>query len=150
MNKLFVSYDIAKKLKELGFDLPCCKNYYTGDTVNNVDRLEECVISKAKNFNSDSLCVSVPMYHQVVDWFFEKHSTDISIISKLEYDTVYLNGVELDEDDWAWYFTYQLTRISQINERETFEPYQWYISKQEALNEAIEKGIELIIKYEHK
>jgi len=73
MNKEFIPYEIAIELKQLGFDEPCFKYIYTGDTGNNVNTPCEVLPSKAKNYNEDDLCVSTPTYSQAFRWFREKH-----------------------------------------------------------------------------
>jgi hypothetical protein len=70
----FVPYELALELKQLGFDEPCFKYTYTGDTGNNVDIPCEVVPSSAKNYNEDDLCVSTPTYLQAFRWFRDKHN----------------------------------------------------------------------------
>jgi hypothetical protein len=72
----FVPYELALELKQLGFDEPCFKYTYTGDTGNNVDIPCEVVPSSAKNYNEDDLCVSTPTYLQAFRWFREKNLSD--------------------------------------------------------------------------
>ncbi len=69
MEKLFVSVQIAQLLKQKGFNEPCIKYIYQGDTANNTDVECECIVSKAKDWNNEILCVSIPMYSQVIEWF---------------------------------------------------------------------------------
>ena len=68
MKNYFVNYNQALALKKLGFDMPCFRYVYTGDTGNNVDRYEETEPSRAINFNHDSLCISQPLKSQVFEW----------------------------------------------------------------------------------
>ena len=74
MEKYFVTYNQSLALKMLGFDMPCFRYIYTGDTGNNIDRYEEVVPSRAINYNHDSLCISQPLKSQVFEWFREEHS----------------------------------------------------------------------------
>ena len=73
MENEFVTYTQALALKELGFDKPCFRYIYTGDTGNNIDRYEEVEPSRAINYNHDSLCISQPLKQQVFRWFREKY-----------------------------------------------------------------------------
>lgn len=73
MEDHFVTYSQALALKELGFNEPCFKYIYTGDTGNNVDRNEEVEPSKAKNYNADLLCISAPLKSQVFEWARKEH-----------------------------------------------------------------------------
>jgi len=69
VGKEFVSYEEALALKELGFNEPCYKYIYIGDTGINVDHYLEVVPSKARNYNEDSLSISQPTYSQAFRWF---------------------------------------------------------------------------------
>ena len=73
MEKYFVTYAQSLALKELGFDIPCFRYIYTGDTGNNIDRYEEVEPSRAINYNHDSLCVSQPLKSQVFEWARKEH-----------------------------------------------------------------------------
>jgi hypothetical protein len=74
MEKEFIPYELALELKQLGFNEPCFKYTYTGDTGNNVNIPCEVLPSKAKNYNEDGLCVSTPTFSQAFRWFREKHN----------------------------------------------------------------------------
>ena len=60
MEKEFVPYEIALKLKELGFDKPCLGVYYTKD--GHVRKCEGDEIGDA------------PLYQQVFRWFREEYN----------------------------------------------------------------------------
>jgi hypothetical protein len=72
MKKEFVSYELALRMKQLGFDWPCYAYIYTGDTGNNYDHYLEVKPSDAKDWNEDDLCVSRPLFQQAFRWFREK------------------------------------------------------------------------------
>jgi hypothetical protein len=61
MTKEFVPYELALKLKQLGFDEPCLKSY--GD-----DGL--------LNQNDYSLYLSAPLFQQAFRWFREKYDLE--------------------------------------------------------------------------
>jgi hypothetical protein len=87
MEKEFVPYELAVKLKELGFDEPCLKSY--GD-----DGL--------LNQNDHSLYLSAPLYQQAFRWFREKYNMDFTIITnyaKIDSKTIksYRVGIVLVE-----------------------------------------------------
>jgi len=73
MEKEFVPYELALELKQLGFDEPCLRYIYTGDTGNNYDHY---LMVEFKNCNEDMLCISQPLYQQAFRWFREKHNID--------------------------------------------------------------------------
>ena len=73
IDKEFVPYELALELKQLGFDEPCFKYIYTGDTGNNVNIPCEVTPSSAKNYNEDDLSVSTPTFSQAFRWFRENY-----------------------------------------------------------------------------
>jgi|LakMenEpi03Aug12_release.lakeMendotaPanAssembly.Ray.scaffolds.fasta_scaffold20377_23 hypothetical protein len=69
MQKDFIPFTEALELKKLRFEKLCYAYVYTGDTGSNIDRM--CYISPdlSMNWNEDSLCVSIPTWSSVFDWF---------------------------------------------------------------------------------
>jgi hypothetical protein len=68
MNNEFVSYEIALKLKELGFDEPCFDNY------SSIGELYQMRFSKQSTV--DMACLA-PLHQQVFRWFREKYGLEI-------------------------------------------------------------------------
>lgn len=66
MKKQFVTYEIAKKLKELGFNEPCFA-YFFADT----NELYESTV-RMYNFNK-GLETYAPLWQQAIDWLREEH-----------------------------------------------------------------------------
>ena len=112
MEKQFVTYEIALKLKELGFDEPCLASYYTDDERNYAkDGTYDCrqKISSSIDFDpfkeefdnfyinsNETYYVSAPLWQQVIDWCDSKGllvGTIIvdnlykSTINKINYET---------------------------------------------------------------
>ena len=95
MEEQFVTYEIALKLKELGFNKPCLASYYTDDERNYAkDGTYDCrqKISSSIDFDpfkeefdnfyinsNETYYVSAPLWQQVIDWFKEKHNMYIEI-----------------------------------------------------------------------
>lgn len=104
MNNLFVPYEIALALKEMGFDEPCIGSYednklspppvlhvsYSNQPINTSMWKEEYVETykkrpkmfegkEPKNSKMPQWKVAAPLYDQVIDWFIEKHKMDILI-----------------------------------------------------------------------
>ena len=76
MEKQFVTYEIALKLKELGFDEVCLAVYFRnkfqlvkGFNINNVD------LHVANQMDA----ILAPLWQQCIDWFRDKHHTNIEI-----------------------------------------------------------------------
>jgi hypothetical protein len=99
MNKDFIPFELALELKQIGFDEPCFKYTYTGDTGNNIDIPCEVVPSSAKNYNEDDLCVSTPTYSQAFRWFREKYNLG-AIVSYFGYaiENQYGQATKFEED----------------------------------------------------
>lgn len=82
MKKLFVSYEIAKLLKEKGFNESCIAYYETKVTLNFLDTHFGAIIPT----NKDGFGVDAPLFQQVIDWFREKHN--IRIVDSLHTNTM--------------------------------------------------------------
>ncbi len=70
MQKEFVHYELAVKLKELGFNEPCLTCY---------DKLEMIAshsknVFDYKNYNTSGYIVSRPTFSQAFRWFREEHN----------------------------------------------------------------------------
>jgi hypothetical protein len=71
MNKEFIPYEQALKLKELGFDEPCLVFYtYEGKFSNELSFNE---------YKNTGLKTSAPLYQQAFRWFRDKHGLCIVI-----------------------------------------------------------------------
>ncbi|MDO4728397.1 MAG: hypothetical protein Q4B43_05250 [Bacteroidota bacterium] len=107
LKDIFVPYEIAVKLKEIGFDEPCIAGYTnTGNNLlfesNELTRyvFEEHLV--IKDFNSGKRLVSAPTWEQVLKWFRDKnYSYNIYKASDLTYfsevyknDNQYLGGTD--------------------------------------------------------
>lgn len=77
MEKQFVTYDIAFKLKELGFNEPCLAYY----NLHKNDSTYGFNISIVKNFNEedpeDLLICSAPLWQQVIDFILIQYGLSI-------------------------------------------------------------------------
>lgn len=77
MKNQFVSFEIAKQLKDLGFDKPClfmydkCEMFSTN--LNSNQRFS------GVNYNSSGYCCSAPLYQQVEEWLTKKYDIIIFI-----------------------------------------------------------------------
>jgi hypothetical protein len=77
MKNLFVSYDIALKLKKLGFDEPCLAFWNQSNLIQKEPFLNgsKLIYYYQNNIGvkeSPSICkenCTVPLYQQVIDWF---------------------------------------------------------------------------------
>ncbi len=84
MKELFVSYNVALRLKEKGFSDVCLGYYFRDDFY----------FSETKNgiirqySHSEEPVVQMPLYQQVIDWLREKHDIDIIILNKYQRPNV--------------------------------------------------------------
>jgi hypothetical protein len=75
MEKEFVPYELALRMKALGFDEPCFGFYYRKE----IDLFESCKIqertnsSYVKEFMDKEDCVA-PLFQQAFRWFREKYN----------------------------------------------------------------------------
>jgi len=76
MNKEFVPYELAVKLKQLGFDKPC---FFAFDNCSHPMRCSDLRTNEQKfdgvNYNSSSY-TSQPTFSQAFRWFRKKHRLD--------------------------------------------------------------------------
>jgi hypothetical protein len=67
MNREFIPYEQALALKELGFDEPCIKYFWT-------DGMFAKNYENPFNHNKRNNTISAPLYQQVFRWFREKYN----------------------------------------------------------------------------
>lgn len=79
MEKLFVPYGLAVKLKELGFDEKCLAYYSNKD--------EYLFFSTIKEL-PDGFALA-PLWQQAIDWFREKHYIDSAILPTFSTKYIY-------------------------------------------------------------
>ena len=106
LKDIFVSYEIAKKLKEIGFDEKCIFRYIDGElslethekyVVKNCVEIEHIInfnynLFRENNITFSEIC-SAPTYEQVFKWFREK-GIDSSLST--EYSFYYYKGARGD------------------------------------------------------
>ena len=162
MNKQFVTYEIALKLKELGFDEKCLASYYTDDERNYAkDGTYDCrqKISSSIDFDpfkeefdnfyinsNETYYVSAPLWQQVTDWFREKHSIFVFIDMGKYYDS-YEGAYPFQ----AWCKIYKNKElINSITVRNKLDNENLiFYSYEEAREQAILKALELILNKTH-
>lgn len=77
MKHLFVPYEIALRLKELGFDEPCLSAYRNADGEQSLMQLSKWTNSGEENTH-DGYCAA-PLYQQVVDWLRDEHKLALTL-----------------------------------------------------------------------
>lgn len=146
MNKQFVTYEIALKLKELGFNEKCLASYYTDDERNyGKGDIYDCrrKLSSSIDFDpfkeefdnfyinsNETYYVSAPLWQQVIDWFKEKHNMYIEI--------TYEGGLQKDTS----LYSFQIWSNQTSNKSDKMNYFK-------AREQAILKAIELILNKTH-
>jgi hypothetical protein len=88
MNKEFIPYEQALKLKELGFDEPCL-SYYDKEEKLCRSVLEYPIINSKNGFHQIYNIITAPLYQQAFRWFRDKKLSDASINRHGEADGRY-------------------------------------------------------------
>ena len=128
----YVSYEVAKLLKENGFDVPC-RNAYIWNS-----GYELCTLfSKYINFNEESLSedddsvprISAPTLQMAMKWLREVHKIIIS------FNASFVNSTE---QHFSW--NIRINSLKSLNDKEHFDPI--YINtKSEDFKETAEAAV---------
>lgn len=123
-----VSVEQAKKLKEIGFDLPCAFVLLNNDEIGftteggNIYHLFD---ELDLNYNSRSSLVCVPTFEQSFEWFREKGF--YSYIMRKSYPERYI-----------YYIDYGLINYSEKNLKDSLLPKKYEEAREKLLNKLIE------------
>jgi hypothetical protein len=131
MVKQFVTYEIALKLKELGFNEECLAVFQIP--------YKKLTITGNSNVKLKMETINAPLYQQVIDWFREKHKYSVSI--HVDED----NSTPSDIKYWYCIDSFFEVPNNKIV-REGIEEVDNFSSFEEAREQAILKAIELIKK----
>ena len=82
MEKEFVPYELAVKLKALKFDEPCFGYYHVCDGY--TKGYAFCYFNEAQRYESDT-AVLAPTFSQAFRWFREKHQLYCGILTEYSY-----------------------------------------------------------------
>ena len=130
MNEAYVSFEVAKLLKEKGFDWDVDGYYCEDCSYTTHDRIEY----RTENYNSHKSHISAPTQQMAMRWLREVHKIDISVtpddgswwisITELKSWSCVFNGKVLNSDDIK--FAYQ---GSTSTKEECYEAGLWYVFK---------------------
>lgn len=129
MKKLFVTYDVAFRLRQLGFNEKCFGFWMVSERTKGKPKLYQTIRKLNADCVRDDTC-SAPLYMQVVDWFRDEHKIYISPRESWSFDdtlefVVTVNG------------TY-------VNHGRTDKPINRFDTYYEALEAGIRKALTLI------
>ena len=144
MEKSFVSYELALKLREKGFNEQCFASlsnaidglYFLKNHNRNQYEGDVYIISGGGS-GFPQKAVSAPTYQQVVDWFNSKYNISIDTSSMYECD-----GYCFSYDFEIRHFVNH--KISADNFMVFHNAYYEFNSRQEALSKAIEQALTFI------
>lgn len=74
LEKEFVPYELAVKLKELGFDEKCLAYYHEPSRIIERFQYSERPVKNSSNWNNMYIVYVSPLWQQDFDWFEEKHN----------------------------------------------------------------------------
>lgn len=128
MNKLFVPFELAVKLKENGFNELCFGKFLIPEVPEN--RFRYNTEGEPKNYNDGSYgrFISAPLYQQVVDWLRDEQYINIEI----SYDYMTF--------DVAIYNFKKSTHVKLISSLSGNSPY-CFTDYYQALTEAIKEAL---------
>lgn len=132
MTKLFVSYDIALKLKEKGFNEKCI-TYYTADSnkLTLVQGYNNLMFADYVHLSNTIKSIPCPLYQQVIDWFDDIH--------KIRIDLTHSDSTgKYNYTIWKWNFD------NNIGKWERISCLGLYSSKEERNINAINHALTLI------
>jgi hypothetical protein len=82
MEKEFIPYEQALALKELGFNEPCIRYYWT-------DGMFSKTYNEPFNYSKKENTISAPLYQQAFRWFREKYNLDSWVYKSRDYAYFY-------------------------------------------------------------
>ncbi len=120
MNKEFVTYEIAEKLKELGFDEECICLYDTRNKNNYLIAVDQhwgsslIGICKKDGFRINDYEYPAPLYQQVIDWLRVEHNLSMAISEGFEDNKGYFYVDFNHNDEYIeyakWHESYEIAR----------------------------------------
>jgi hypothetical protein len=132
MKKEFVPYELALRMKQLGFNEPCIA-FYTQNAYGDGKELQW--FRKPNDCNSDYVFISAPLYQQAFKWFREKYH----IIGEVKF-----KGGKTTKTAWYDYLIYSEIDWDDKNPNEQWKKYE------EAELACLEKLIEIVEQKENE
>ena|ERR1035437_146835 len=136
MKNQFVSYNMALKIKELGFDEPCF-----GIWINRGTQVDVMYVAKQDDawMAEQNEGILAPIWQQVLHWFREKHQIYIEVLTDCTTEHKFCfkiskfvgNTKDLSELEWDW------IQHDNVN-------WSLYYTYEEALEESIKEAIGII------
>ena len=90
MEKEFIPYKLALRLKQLGFDEPCFGFWLSNKTMHIGSESSVAMLSAFGNVTY----FKAPLYQQAFSWFRDNYGLYASIVPKKSYPDGYVSGIE--------------------------------------------------------
>ena len=141
MEKQFTTYEIALKLKELGFNEECLGIYY-------YDGSFKKYILEYKDTEEYLVCISAPLWQQVIDWFREEHNIHLAVTSytnpsKIGDKQMYETLIGHKENNFDATIANSTIRLTESFKNKVLCLYNLYDTYEEAREQAILEAIKL-------
>jgi len=94
----YVTFPVAKLLKEKGFDIPCIYFWFEKGNISKPSRKQFQIPFNWNNFES-GMRMSAPLQSDVVDWLLEKHGIWIQCVIYRRNPNDYICGVYFNKLD---------------------------------------------------
>ena len=132
MENEFLPYELAVKLKELGFDEPCLGFYnHQGQLILMAQEDESSIEMYKNSYVEMGMQYAAPLFQQAFRWFREKHNFVGTIL-----------GDGFNGELKGYY--YSITEQGWINYYESIDDGKWYESYEEAELACLNKLIEIV------
>lgn len=123
MEKEFVPYELALRMKQLGFEEPCVAHWFNNVGIGIEFRLEPLAKSIAKT-NISVYYELAPLYQQAFRWFREKYNLfgEINLTTKqedvkeFEFFVLDINEPLFESDDYKKYKEAELACLEKLIE----------------------------------
>lgn len=110
----FVTYEQALKIKELGFNEPCMKEFHFQELLNNSTG-EELRNSELTELYGEQDIISAPLWQQVFAWFREEYEMYYTIEGSKKYGfafCIYSENEDIEEEVSLAYQSYQEAQLA--------------------------------------
>jgi hypothetical protein len=98
MEKEFVPYELALRMKQLGFDEECLAIYSNANPKTGLYTLKKYRLKLIKQASQKDKGVKAPLYQQAFRWFRDEHGMSGSI--QIEHDAYQWSIYEEGENKW--------------------------------------------------
>lgn len=139
MKHLFVSYEIAKKLKEKRFDEICVAHWHKWGRPETLIINEGSANSQNQWWNGRRIDCLAPLYQQVIDWFRKEHGiwVNADLLPNIKKYAPTFVPLSMTPKDYKNSWDYRVAR-RKYSTNDRFEDYY------KCLDKAIEEALKLI------